>query len=233
MKTLRTLAVTSIFGFLVLGCVSDPVLTQGDAPSPPTGVVGGLTAHLTQYARIPYVPLERLSMLSRDVGERSPSVLENPAGYTHFEKTIDNPAGPLNVLDPEDPIVRDARVRGIHWPMVANAGSSFVYPRQKGRVSYYHEDQSVATGEDYDPGKLTAAHKSLPFGTIVRCTRVDTGQSVVVMINDRGPYVRGRVLDLSRCAARQLDLINDGVATCQIEVLAYPLIETMGPRGNG
>lgn len=160
-------------------------------------------------------------------------VFERVEDYGQFPVTISEPTGPLNLLPPNDPLLVDARIRGIQWPMVANRGSSLVYPRQRGVVSYYHESQNCATGEDFDPRGLTGAHKSLPFGTIVRCTRTDTGQSVIIMINDRGPYVRGRILDLSPCAARELELTHDGVATCMVEVLAYPLIETMGPKGNG
>lgn len=153
--------------------------------------------------------------------------------YGKFPETVAQSTGPINMLPPDDPLLAAARIRGVQWPMVTNSGSSAVYPRMKGLVSFYHEDYRVATGERFNPKAMTAAHKTLPFGTMVRCTRIDTGQSVVVMINDRGPYIRGRVLDLSRSAARELDMIKDGVVPCLIEVLAYPLIEAMGPKGNG
>lgn len=166
-------------------------------------------------------------------GLREAPIVELVEKYSHFPPTYSMPSGPLNLLAPDDPLIANARIRGIQWPMVANRGTSRVYPREKGTVSFYHESQLVATGEPYNPRLLTAAHKSLPFGTLVRCTRTDTGQSIVVMINDRGPYIRGRVLDLSKAAARALDTVSDGVVHCLIEVLAYPLIETMGPAGNG
>jgi rare lipoprotein A len=164
---------------------------------------------------------------------QQPTVFERVEDYGQFPQTLAQPTGPINLIPPNDPLLAAARIRGVQWPMVNNCGSSQVYPKIKGLVSYYHEDALVATGEQYNPRAMTAAHKSLPFGTIVRCTRIDTGQSVVVMINDRGPYVRGRILDLSRSAAREIDMIKDGVVPCLIEVLAYPLIEAMGPRGNG
>ncbi len=85
----------------------------------------------------------------------------------------------------------------MNWPLVLNDGQGRHYPDEQGLVSYYHDPQKLATGEWFDPSELTAAHKTLPFGTVVRCTRSDTGQSVVVTINDRGPYVRGRIIDLS------------------------------------
>ena len=69
---------------------------------------------------------------------------------------------------------------------------------------------------------FTAAHKTLPFGTVVRVTRVDTRQSVVVRINDRGPYGPGRVIDLSRAAAEAIELIQPGHRPVVIEILAAP-----------
>jgi rare lipoprotein A len=66
---------------------------------------------------------------------------------------------------------------------------------------------------------MTAAHRTLPFGTRVKVTRVDTGDSVVVRINDRGPFKRGRVIDLSEGAARSLGMMNVGLADVRLEVL--------------
>ena len=77
----------------------------------------------------------------------------------------------------------------------------------------------TASGERYRPGKRTAASKTLPFGTVVEVTRVDTGKSVRVTITDRGPFVAGRIIDLSRKAARKLDLIDDGTAKVEVRVV--------------
>jgi rare lipoprotein A len=68
---------------------------------------------------------------------------------------------------------------------------------------------------------MTAAHKKLPFGTIVRVTRKSSGQSVKVRINDRGPYARGRIIDLSRKAAARLDMLDDGVIRVKLEVVRW------------
>jgi rare lipoprotein A len=68
---------------------------------------------------------------------------------------------------------------------------------------------------------MTAAHRSLPFGSVVRVLREDNGRVVYVRINDRGPFVRGRVLDVSRAAAEDLDLIRRGIAPVRVEVVAY------------
>ncbi|MEH2236225.1 septal ring lytic transglycosylase RlpA family protein [Nostoc sp.] len=92
----------------------------------------------------------------------------------------------------------------------------------RGMASYYGYDGSgncTASGQRFNPEGMTAAHRSLPFGTQVRVTNTRNGRSVVVRINDRGPYVRGRVIDLSAGAARILGMMGSGVAPVHIEVL--------------
>ncbi|RAM49765.1 MAG: septal ring lytic transglycosylase RlpA family protein [Hapalosiphonaceae cyanobacterium JJU2] len=92
----------------------------------------------------------------------------------------------------------------------------------KGVASYYGYDFSgnkTATGERFNPHGMTAAHRSLPFGTRVRVTNTRNGRSVVVRINDRGPYIRGRVIDLSLGAARILGMMSSGIAPVRIEIL--------------
>jgi rare lipoprotein A len=92
----------------------------------------------------------------------------------------------------------------------------------KGVASWYGYDGSgsqTAAGERYNPEGMTAAHRSLPLGTKVRVTNTRNGRSVVVRINDRGPYVRGRIIDLSAAAARILGMMGTGVAPVQIDVL--------------
>lgn len=92
----------------------------------------------------------------------------------------------------------------------------------KGVASWYGYDGSgnqTAAGERYNPEGMTAAHRSLPLGTKVRVTNTHNGRSVVVRINDRGPYVRGRIIDLSAAAARILGMMGSGVAPVHIEVL--------------
>ncbi len=92
----------------------------------------------------------------------------------------------------------------------------------RGMASFYGYDGSgnkTASGERFNPERLTAAHRSLPFGTRVRVTNIRNGRSVVVRINDRGPFIRGRVIDLSHRAARVIKMIGRGVAPVRIEVL--------------
>jgi rare lipoprotein A len=91
-----------------------------------------------------------------------------------------------------------------------------------GQASWYggkFHGRTTANGERFDMNQLTAAHRSLPFGSRVRVTNPATNESVVVRINDRGPYAGNRVIDLSRAAARKVRLIGPGVAPVKLEVL--------------
>ena len=89
----------------------------------------------------------------------------------------------------------------------------------RGMASWYGESQMTASGERFDKHAMTAAHRSLPLGTRVRVTNQKNGRSVVVRINDRGPYSKGRIIDLSEAAARVLGMIEAGVAPVVLEVL--------------
>lgn len=101
--------------------------------------------------------------------------------------------------------------------------SSLSYSQvQEGKASYYadkFEGRNTANGEKYKHSKLTAAHKTLPFGTVVKVTNIKNQNTVQVRINDRGPFVAGRIIDLSKSAAEQLQFINDGIADVKIEVI--------------
>ena len=77
----------------------------------------------------------------------------------------------------------------------------------------------MASGGWFNPDATTAAHKTLPFGTRVRITHLGNGRSVEVKINDRGPYIRGRIIDLSRAAARRVDMVDDGTTAVKVEKL--------------
>ncbi len=89
----------------------------------------------------------------------------------------------------------------------------------EGKASYYWKPQPTASGERFDPEAMTAAHKTLPFQTTVRVTNLRNGKSCLVRITDRGPYIRGRIIDLSRAAAREVDMIKAGVVPVKVEVL--------------
>jgi rare lipoprotein A len=95
-----------------------------------------------------------------------------------------------------------------------------VISTQRGMASWYGESQMTASGERFDRHALTAAHRSLRFGTRVRVTNQHNGRSVIVRINDRGPYGgHGRIIDLSEAAARELHMIDAGVVPVTLEVL--------------
>lgn len=91
---------------------------------------------------------------------------------------------------------------------------------EKGEASYYHNKyrgKKTASGEKFRQYKRTAAHKTLPLGTKVKVTNLRNGKKVRVTINDRGPFVEGRIIDLSRKGARKINMLDDGVAPVKIE----------------
>lgn len=91
-----------------------------------------------------------------------------------------------------------------------------------GIASYYagkFHGRRTASGEIFDNGALTAAHRSLPFGTMVRVINPRTGASVVVRINDRGPFTKGRTIDLSRAAAEEIGIVRAGHGTVELELI--------------
>ncbi len=90
---------------------------------------------------------------------------------------------------------------------------------QKGKASYYADKfngRKTASGEKFRNSKLTGAHKTLPFGTKVKVTNMSNGKTVKVKINDRGPFVAGRIIDLSKKAARKIDIDKEGVGNVKI-----------------
>jgi rare lipoprotein A (peptidoglycan hydrolase) len=104
--------------------------------------------------------------------------------------------------------------RAEHHEVVHESGHSF-----SGLASYYSESQSVASGGAFDASGYTCAHPTLPFGTQLRVADPKSGRSVVVTVNDRGPFVRGRALDLSLGAARALGMIGHGVMHVEAQVI--------------
>jgi rare lipoprotein A len=91
--------------------------------------------------------------------------------------------------------------------------------RRTGIASYYWRPQRLASGGQFDPNAMTAAHKTLPFGTRVRVRHLANGRSVNVRINDRGPYIADRIIDLSKGAAAKIGMIEQGTARVTITVL--------------
>jgi len=108
------------------------------------------------------------------------------------------------------------------------------YAQEVGIASFYHSffnGKKTANGEIFDNNKMTCAHKNLPFGTLLKVTNTQNDQSVIVRVNDRGPYVKGRVLDLSLAAAKVLGFVSKGMTTVMYEeykeIKEYPKIDTL------
>jgi rare lipoprotein A len=107
-------------------------------------------------------------------------------------------------------------------PLFSNEPGSII---ERGIASWYTSDKSeaiTANGERFDPASLSAAHKSLKFGTIVRVTNTTNSKSVDVRINDRGPYVDGRIIDLTPNAATKIDMLESGIAPVTLTLIFEP-----------
>ena len=106
-----------------------------------------------------------------------------------------------------------------HTPFARHHHATPTQVASQGVASFYTEDQQTASGEKFNPQELTAAHRTLPFGTKVRVTDVATGRSVTVRVNDRGPFIPGRVVDISSSAAETLGISGRGVAKVKLDVV--------------
>lgn len=145
----------------------------------------------------------------------TPADLDFDTSFTPFEDLPEAPEPApefvdLNTFDP--PIEEEDQPED----------SSVARDLGTGLASYYgrkFHGRRTANGERFDMNAMTAAHRTLPFGTKVRVTNPSNGRSVVVRINDRGPFVRGRTIDLSRVAAEELGMIARGHARVELEVL--------------
>jgi rare lipoprotein A len=102
---------------------------------------------------------------------------------------------------------------------VCNGAFSGAVLAETGRASWYSLTSRTASGERCNPGAFTAAHRSLAFGTRVKVENLKTGKTVVVRINDRGPFVSGRIIDLTKAAASKLGIIAEGSARVRLTIL--------------
>jgi rare lipoprotein A len=139
--------------------------------------------------------------------------------YNKFYKDTKN-SKIKNSLEMHKYTMRPYSVFGIkYYPFIANIGDDF-----EGTASWYGPDfhsKKTSNGEIYDMYDMTAAHKTLPMNTVVRVDNLENGKSIIVRINDRGPFVRGRIIDLSNKAARDIDMVRRGTAKVKITVLGY------------
>jgi rare lipoprotein A len=145
------------------------------------------------------------SMVSQRAGRLAPG-REASLEPRHEFRPVHKPVSVVRLREPEhsEPAKRVA---------LASTGGS------RGLASFYSEGQQTASGERFDPHELTAAHPTLPFGTRLQVTNVATGRSVTVRVNDRGPFVKGRVVDVSYSAAQALGMVHAGVADVKVDVV--------------
>ncbi|AYG09816.1 septal ring lytic transglycosylase RlpA family protein [Pseudomonas fluorescens] len=112
------------------------------------------------------------------------------------------------------------------FSLLTGCASGLIDPNgydETGTASYYgakHHGKKTASGEPFNQHAMTAAHRRLPFGTRVQVTNLSNDRSVVVRINDRGPHIRGRLIDLSRQAAEQLGMLRSGIARVRVQALS-------------
>jgi len=106
-----------------------------------------------------------------------------------------------------------------HTPFARHRSTAGKSTASQGLASFYTEGTQTASGEKFDTNELTAAHPTLPFGTKLRVTNVATGRSVTVRVNDRGPYIPGRIVDVSHSAASALGMVDKGVTNVKLDVV--------------
>jgi len=112
-----------------------------------------------------------------------------------------------------------------HAPAAKSRSTTAAGPSQTGLASWYgqrYHGRRTASGERFNMNAATAAHPTLPFGTHVRVTNLANGRSTVLRINDRGPFVKRRIIDVSRAAAGKLGFINDGLTRVRVQVVSSP-----------
>jgi rare lipoprotein A len=146
--------------------------------------------------------------------------------YSNFGKTTtyssdkDSHNQSVNTKDYKHPTMNPYVIRGIrYYPTVVNVGDKF-----RGNASWYGPDfhgKLTSNGEKYNMYDMTAAHKTLPMNTIVKVTNRRNGKSTVVRINDRGPFIATRIIDLSNKAAHKIDMVGAGTAPVNIEILGF------------
>jgi rare lipoprotein A len=106
-----------------------------------------------------------------------------------------------------------------HTPFASNKTPAETEIASHGIASFYKTGTLTASGERFNTNDLTAAHRTLPFGTRLRVTNIGTGQSVTVRVNDRGPFIPGRIVDVSYSAASTLGMVDGGIAKVKLEVV--------------
>jgi rare lipoprotein A len=150
-----------------------------------------------------------------EAGDDAVPILEEPGfeeGFSEFDIPLaphDHPEHAVDISIIEPPL-EPAPGEVIEY--MGRAHASFYGRRFAGRLT--------ASGETFDPRQFTAAHRTLPFGSLVRVTNPRNGRSVIVRVNDRGPFIAGREIDLSRAAAEEIGIVRRGVGEVELELIA-------------
>ena len=143
------------------------------------------------------------------------SVVSKNSGFVSSSRQASLERNRTASLAPERHVVSAKK----HTPFARRDNAAATPMASQGLASFYSEGARTASGEKFDAHELTAAHPTLPFGTRLRVTNVATGRSVTVRVNDRGPYVAGRVVDVSYSAANALGMVGRGVAKVKLDVV--------------
>jgi len=150
-------------------------------------------------------------------GRRTYSNFSKPKTYSE-DTSVHNST--IAKKDYKHPTMRPYVIRGIkYYPTVVNVGDVF-----KGNASWYGPDfhgKLTSNGETYNMYDMTAAHKTLPMNTIVKVTNLRNGKTAVVRVNDRGPFIATRIIDLSNKAAHKIEMVGTGTAPVSIEILGF------------
>ena len=141
------------------------------------------------------------------------SVVSRNSGFLPATRQASLERHPTASLAPERHVASAKK----HTPFARHEDAAATPMASQGLASFYSEGARTASGEKFDANELTAAHPTLPFGTRLRVTNVATGRSVTVRVNDRGPYVPGRVVDVSYSAANALGMVGSGVAKVKLD----------------
>jgi rare lipoprotein A len=144
------------------------------------------------------------------------SVVTKNSGYVSSSRQASPERNPIASLFTTNRRVASARK---HTPFARHNNAAGTEIASQGVASFYTEGTQTASGEKFNTHDLTAAHPTLPFGTKLRVTNVASGRSVTVRVNDRGPYVPGRVVDVSYSAADALGMVGKGVAKVKLDVV--------------
>jgi rare lipoprotein A len=146
---------------------------------------------------------------------QSSVVTDKPASLATSRQASPEPNTKASFVPKRDAAV----VTNKHAPFGTNKHAAETQDASYGLASFYGHDSQTASGEKFNAREFTAAHRTLPFGTRVRVTNVATGRSVTVRVNDRGPFVPGRIVDVSYSAAETLGIIERGVAKVKLDVI--------------